>query len=271
MNAFSPWLARLIGAPDNTSASLAAAVILTAPRPDLPVRLPPPAPTSVLLPVHPEAASATVDMAEAIPGLAAALRAAAPHADAEKWLGPLTAAFRKNDMTTPQRMSAALGQFAVEAGAGFQEVSEDLTYTHAERLCAVFPSHFKTLADARPCCNNPRVLANVVYANRLGNGPPASGDGFRFAGKGLIQLTGRDEYDAFGRSIGKTAEEAADYCLTPEGAAQSGCWYFVWRKLLGLADTWQLIAITLKVNGNAMLGHADRVAASEAALRAFGG
>ncbi len=201
---------------------------------------------------------------------AAVLRAAAPQADPAVWLSPLQAAFDKCSVNTSRRIAAALGQFAVEAGPGFSEIIENLNYTHAVRICAVFPSEFPTLEDATPCVADPEGLANRAYANKNGNGDAASGDGWRFRGRGLIQITGRDPYTAFGAAQGMTADDAATWCETPSGAAMSGCWYLASRGCLDLADGWLLKSITLRVNGSAMLGLSDRIAASNAALRALG-
>ena len=204
-------------------------------------------------------------------GLAAALSAAAPNANRAVWLTPLTVAMRQQGLTTHRRIAAALGQFAVEAGEGFGQLAENLNYTHADRIMTVFGSHFSNLSAAQECCGNPEKLANRVYANRMGNGDEASGDGWRFRGRGLIQLTGRDEYTAFAAAVGMTPEAASDYLETPAGAAASGCWYFVWRNTLAMMDAWNLNGITFRVNGSAMEGHDERIAASEAALKALGG
>jgi predicted chitinase len=206
-----------------------------------------------------------------VPGLAVALNAAAPHVDTNVWVLPLSAAFTKFDMLSNKRMAAAIGQFLVEAGAAFQELVEDLRYSHASRLVEVFPREFPTEADAQPYVNNPEALGNRVYANKLGNGNEASGDGYRFRGRGLIQLTGRSEYIQFGTAIGMTAEQAAQYCETPAGAAMSGCWYLSSRGCLPFADSWDLSEITRRVNGAAMLGNAQRIAYSEAVLNSLGG
>ena len=107
-------------------------------------------------------------------------------------------------------------------------------------------------AAAEPYCGDQRRFADFVYANVNGNGDAASGDGYRFRGRGLIQLTGRDEYAAFARAIGRTAEQAADFCDTTEGAAFSGCWYLASNGCLALADQWDIDAITRRVNGDAM-------------------
>jgi predicted chitinase len=135
----------------------------------------------------------------------------------------------------------------------------------------IFPRAFPTEDAAAPYVNNPERLGNKVYANRLGNGDEASGDGYRFRGRGLIQLTGRDEYSGFGDTIGMTAEEAAAYCETTIGAAISGCWYLSSRGCLPFADAWNLAKVTRLVNGAAMVDHAKRVAFSNAMLRALGG
>ncbi|HWA44020.1 MAG TPA: hypothetical protein VHA10_12475 [Hypericibacter adhaerens] len=203
--------------------------------------------------------------------LTSALNIVAPKVNTATWVPALMQAFSKFDINSNRRAAAAIGQFLVEAGSAFQEVVENLNYTHAERLVQVFPKHFASVADAEPFVGHPEALANRVYAGRLGNGNEASGDGFRFRGRGLIQLTGRTEYADFGATIGKSAEEAAAYCETPEGAAVSGCWYLSANGCLPLADTWQISAITKRVNGTAMLGNAQRIAYSEAMLKHLGG
>jgi predicted chitinase len=133
-------------------------------------------------------------------------------------------------------------------------------------MMAVWPKTFKTEADAEPYVHQPEKLGNFIYANKLGNGNEASGDGYRFRGRGLIQLTGRSEYGEFGAAIGMTAEQVSDYCETPEGAAISGCWYLSSRGCLPFADSWNLAEITRRVNGRKMQDHAKRVKFSNAML-----
>ena len=204
-------------------------------------------------------------------GLAAALRVAAPKLNGSLWITPLSDALTKFGMTSHRRISAAIGQFLVEAGAAFQELAEDLNYTHAARLVAVFPHEFPTEESAVPYVGHPEALANKVYANKNGNGDEASGDGFRFRGRGLIQLTGRTEYTAFASAAGKTLDETPAFCETVGGAAMSGCWYLSAKGCLPLADAWQLNDITRAVNGSAMEGAAQRVDYSNAMLKALGG
>lgn len=203
--------------------------------------------------------------------ITAALAAAAPGADPAIWIAALTTAFNDNDMMTPRRVAAALGQFSVEAGPAFKEILENLFYTSVARICAVFPREFPTLASATGYTANPEALANRAYAGKLGNGDEASGDGWRYRGRGLIQITGLDEYTALATSVGMTPADTADWCETPEGAAASACWYWNTYNLSALADQWQLTAITKAVNGAACEGLLTRIAASNRALAALGG
>lgn len=205
------------------------------------------------------------------PGLSAALGAAAPHADQSVWVPALNAAFARFDFSTARRVSGAIGQFVAEAGDGFSEIVENLNYTHASRICQVFPDEFPTLDSAQTAVGNPEVLANICYAHKLGNGDAASGDGWKYRGRSLIQLTGRDEYTAFATAVGMSPEDASAYAATPEGAAVAGCWYLSSRGCLPLLDSWSLAAVTITVNGRAMEGYSTRVAAANSALRALGG
>jgi predicted chitinase len=205
-----------------------------------------------------------------VPGLATAFRSCAPHVDTDLWVPVLSAAFARYDLDNDRRMAAAIGQFLVEAGPSFREIVENLRYTTANRICQVFPEQFPTLDAAESCVDNPVALADRAYAGRDGNGDEASGDGYRFRGRGLIQLTGRNEYSEFGTTIGMTAEQAAQYCETPAGAAMSGCWYLASRGCLPLADVWALSRITRKVNGAAMLENDQRIAYSDRFLQALG-
>lgn len=209
--------------------------------------------------------------ADILPGLAAALYAANPRVDQALWLPALSAPMRTAGLITPRRIAAFLGQVSQEAGAGFRELQENLSYTHPERIHAVFPDEFPTIASAAAYVGQPQKLASLCYAHKLGNGGPATGDGWRFCGRGLIQLTGRSEYSQFAAAIGQSVEDAAAFAVTPQGAAASACWYWTSRKLNPFADAWDLAAITRHINGSAMEGHAERVAMAEAALHTFGG
>jgi predicted chitinase len=223
--------------PGTRSAAKAAPAPAYAPTPPSQPAPPAPQPTP---PAHEGAAALT-----------AAMRAVCPQADAAAWVPALTAAFARFDLSNDRRRAAAMGQFLVEAGPELNEIIEDLYYS-PDRACQVFPALFSSPAAAEPYCGDPRRFADTVYAGINGNGDAATGDGYRFRGRGLIQLTGRNEYSAFGRAIGKTPEEAADFCETKEGAACSGCWYLASNGCLPLADNWDIDAITRRVNGDAM-------------------
>ncbi len=183
-----------------------------------------PRPASVPAPPPPAYAPApeapTHDGAAA---LTAAMRAVCPEANASVWVPALISAFEKFGFSNDRRRAAAMGQFLVEAGPALNGIVEDLDYS-AERASQVWPALFATPEAAEPYVGDQRMFADIVYANINGNGDAASGDGYRYRGRGLIQLTGRDEYAAFARAIGRTPEEAAAYCATTEGAALSGCW-----------------------------------------------
>jgi predicted chitinase len=207
---------------------------------------------------------------DVVPGLVAAFQSCAPYVNTSVWTPALSAAFNKYDMLSNKRMAAAIGQFLVEAGPGFGEVLENLRYSTAARIHQIFPNEFPTVASAVPYVNNPEALGNRAYAGKNGNGDEASGDGYRFCGRGLIQLTGRNDYSKFGATVGMTAEQAATFCETQAGAAMSGCWYLSSNGCLPLADAWALSKITRKVNGAAMLDNDKRIAYSNAFLTALG-
>jgi predicted chitinase len=202
--------------------------------------------------------------------LSAALKVVAPRVNTNIWVPALSPSFLKFDLTTDRRVAAAVGQFLVEAGDSFQELAEDLDYTSATRIAEVYPNEFSTAEDAEPFVRRPEALANRVYANKLGNRGEASGDGWRFRGRGLIQITGRDDYTEFGSTLGMTPEEAAAYCEQPVGAAMSGCWYLASRGCLVRADHWLISDITSSVNGAAMVGAEQRREYSDAMLKALG-
>jgi predicted chitinase len=221
----------------------------------------------------PEAVAPAPDTAYAAasPPLQEALAIVAPAVKPSIWVPALQAAFTRFDMNTNKRMAAAIGQFLVEAGAGFQPTIENLDYRTAERIADVFKGEFPNAAAAAPYVGHPEALGNYVYANRLGNGDTDSGDGFLFRGRGLIQLTGRDTYTAFAKTLNMTPQQAAAYCETAEGAAVSGCWFLASHGCLPLADRWALSEITARVAGPGMGGNAQRVDYANRMLKALGG
>lgn len=184
------------------------------------------------------------------------------------WVPALNEAFTKFSFNTNRQKAAAIGQFMVEAGEDFHELTERLNYT-LPGLMKTFGSHFKDETEAKLFLGDEVKLANRVYANRNGNGPESSGDGYRYRGRGLIQLTGKTEYQQFAKALNKPIEEVLAWCESPRGAAISGCWYLSTRGCLPLADRWELEHLTELVNGHAKVDLARRIKLSGAILEAL--
>jgi putative chitinase len=176
-----------------------------------------------------------------------------PYAD--HWHEALEQLLPDYEINTPKRIAAFIAQCAHESG-GFRFVSENLNYK-AESLMKVFPKYFHDRDLAQSCQKQPAKIANIVYANRMGNGDTASGDGFRYRGRGLIQLTGKDNYTWFAASIEISVQEAAEYLETFEGAAQSACWFWENNNLNKWADLGDIEKMTRIINGGT-IGLEDR-------------
>jgi putative chitinase len=168
---------------------------------------------------------------------------------------------------TPHRVAHFVAQCAHESG-GFKFIRENLNYS-AFGLNNTFRKYFPTLESARPYERRPEMIANRVYANRMGNGDEASGDGWRYCGRGLIQLTGKDNYTFFAGSLGIPVEEAADYLATFEGAAQSACFFWEQNKLNRFADANDVKGLTRAINGG-QIGLEDRIKHTNHALHVMG-
>ncbi len=151
------------------------------------------------------------------------------------------------DINTPTRVAAFMAQAHHESG-GFVYVSENLNYS-AKGLMKTFAKYFPDEATAKAYANKPEKIANRVYANRMGNGDEASGQGFKFAGKGIIQLTGKDNYTRFAQSLEISVEDAAEYMRTFEGAAQSACWFWETNNLNKFADSGDFLTMSKRING----------------------
>ena len=162
------------------------------------------------------------------------------------------------EINTPQRIAAFIAQCAHESG-GFTALKENLNYK-AATLRKIFPKYFPDEDTAQHYANLPnkqQAIANKVYANRMGNGDEASGDGYRYCGRGLIQLTGKDNYTWFAASLSISVEEASEYLQTFEGAAQSACWFWETNKLNQWADKDDILTLTKRINGGT-IGLEDR-------------
>jgi putative chitinase len=185
----------------------------------------------------------------------------------DHWAHALNLILPDYDIGTPQRVSAFLAQCAHESG-GFIFLSENLNYKWPS-LRRVFPKYFPTDDLAQAYEKQPAKIANRVYANRMGNGPEESGDGFRYCGRGLIQLTGKANYKNFADSIETPVEEVTEYLQTFEGAVQSACWFWESNNLNTCADADDIKTMTKKINGG-YIGLDDRIKHYEHAKHVFG-
>ena len=170
---------------------------------------------------------------------------------------PDTAA--KFGINTPLRLAHFLAQCGHESG-GFRLTQENLNYS-AKGLNGIFKKYFPTEAAAAPYNRNPQKIANKVYSNRMGNGTEASGDGYKFRGRGYIQLTGKDNYTAFGKSIGVDMTVNPDL-VASQYALLSAAWFFTKNNLHKMADGGAtdavVTSITKRVNGGT-IGLPDRI------------
>jgi len=184
----------------------------------------------------------------------------------EHWCEALNKILPDYDITTAQRTAAFLAQCAHESG-GFTALHENLNYK-AESLCKVWPRYFNA-SNANDYAHQPEKIANRAYAGRMGNGNEASGDGWNYCGRGLIQLTGKNNYQAFADSIEKDISEIPAYLQTFEGAIQSACWFWENNNLNACADAGDIVKMTKVINGGT-LGLDDRTARYNHALQILG-
>jgi putative chitinase len=185
---------------------------------------------------------------------------------AAHFCGELNAAMLRFKIDTAQRTAHFLAQVVVESG-NFSRLEENLNYS-AERLCVVWPSRFKSVADAAPYARNSEALANNVYAGRLGNTQP--GDGWRYRGRGLKQLTGRANYAAYYSYSGVDVVAHPEFLLEPLQAAYSAGWFWKTNGCSALADAGDVRGLTQRINGG-LTGLAEREAATKRALAALAG
>jgi putative chitinase len=187
----------------------------------------------------------------------------------DAWHAALVDVLPKYGITTERRMAHFISQCAHESN-NFNSLEENLNYSE-KSLLAVFGRYFGAApkASAAEYARNPEKIANRVYNDefrkyKMGN--TQSGDGWRFRGRGLKQLTGRENYTGFGKFVNMTAEQAADYVATPKGAVESACWFWDTKKLNNIADTDDVTKI---INGG-NIGLADRQSRYAKAMQVFG-
>lgn len=188
----------------------------------------------------------------------------------DHWYHALEQALPDYDINTSQRVAAFIAQCAHESG-GFRALKENLNYK-AVTLRKIFPKYFPDDATANHYASLPNkqeAIANRVYGGRMGNGPEASGDGFRYCGRGLIQLTGKQNYQNFADSIETPVEDVPEFLATFEGAVQSACWFWESNNLNQWADKGDILTLTKRINGGT-IGLEDRIKHYEHALHVLG-
>lgn len=185
----------------------------------------------------------------------------------EKYVEPLNKVCEHHEISaTNERLAAFLAQLSHESG-GFNLTKENLNYS-AKGLMTTFKKYFPTEALAKQYERKPEKIANKVYANRMGNGPESSGDGWKFCGRGLIQLTGKDNYTRFSLSVDMDLDECVAFLETPEGACASAAWFWDSNNLNSICDRGDFVLLTKRINGGT-IGLADRKHHYEVALKAL--
>jgi putative chitinase len=198
--------------------------------------------------------------------------------DVDSWHTALVAIMPKYDINTARRAAHFISQCAHESN-NFRSLSEILNYSE-KSLNAVFGRYFgtgvhpagHTRRNAAEYARNPEKIANYVYMDefrkyKMGN--TNDGDGWLFRGRGLKQLTGRENYTRFGKTVDMTAEQAAEYVATPKGAVESACWFWDANKLNSIADTDDVVKMTKKINGG-NIGLESRQQRYSKAMEVFG-
>ena len=173
------------------------------------------------------------------------------------------------EVNTIERVAGFVAQCGHES-AGFRVLSENLNYS-AKALNTIFPKYFRRAGrDANAYHRQPEKIANVIYASRMDNGDSSSGDGWRFRGGGILQLTGRYNYTEFGKAVDKTPEEAVEYVRTKKGALDSACWFWDTNNINKYCDSQDIVGMTKRINGGT-IGLEDRKKHYLHALDVFGG
>jgi putative chitinase len=189
------------------------------------------------------------------------------HKDPSGLTDALNVVLPKYDITGTERVACFLAQCGHES-AGFTVFIENLNYS-AEGLCKVWPKRF-TAATAGAYNRNPEKIANKVYCDRMGNGSEASGEGWKYRGRGAIQLTGKDNYTKFSKSCGKSLDETVAYCETLEGAIASGAFFWKENRLNErFVDKKDFVGLTKAINGGTT-GLTDRQHHYDAAKKLLG-
>ena len=173
------------------------------------------------------------------------------------WLSAVKSAGAEFQINTPKQEAAFIAQTAHESG-GYTRLVENLNYS-AEALMRVWPRRFPSKPIADAFARKPELIANQVYSNRMGNGPVQTGEGWKYIGRGLKQLTGKDNYTRCGKALGIDLVENPELLLKPMFAAHSAGWFWKINNCGALADADQFELLTKRINGG-LIGLADRKA-----------
>lgn len=195
--------------------------------------------------------------------------------DFREWTDVLNEFLPKYSIDSPQRIAAFLAQTLHES-ANFTALRENLNYG-VTGLVTTWPKRFTTPELANKYARQPEMIANYVYANRMGNGDESTGDGWKYRGRGLIQLTGKDNYTRFANSIGMSLDEVTDYLETKQGAVDAACWYWTENNLNKWVDAGDFDGLSDVINrgrktspiGDAK-GYNDRLEHYNKAMRILG-
>jgi len=166
---------------------------------------------------------------------------------ADKWADALNETCQEFAIDSPYRIAGFISNTAHES-AGFKFVSENLNYSAAS-LMRVWSTRFPTVEIAQRYAMNPEKIANRAYADRMGNGDEASGDGWKYRGRGLIQLTGKNNYVAYSMACDNEALQKPDIVAEPKYAAESAGWFWSVNRLNSVADTQDIVRMTKIING----------------------
>jgi len=172
------------------------------------------------------------------------------------WFTELVELLPVFEITSVGRVAAFIAQTAHESG-GYTALKENLNYS-AEGLHKIWPNRFTSVDAAQPYHRNPQAIANKVYGGRMGNGAEETGEGYAYCGRGLLQLTGKDNYKRFAEYCGMAVEDAPAYIETPRGAVHSACWFWFSNDLNTYADAGDFTGMTKRINGGT-IGLDDRI------------
>jgi putative chitinase len=185
----------------------------------------------------------------------------------EQYIDPLNDITEYYEINTPLRLAGFLSQIAHES-AGFTAVKENLNYSYSG-LLSTFKKYFSTEEMAKQYQRNPEKIANRIYANRMNNGDESSGDGYKYCGRGVIQITGKYNYTKFATALEMSLEDTAAFMETAEGAISSAGWYWDSNSLNDYCDRHDWVGLCKRINGG-VIGIAERQHLCNIMLSALG-